>query len=260
MMPENVDALILLGRIAYAARDFTWANTLLHDAFRQRPADAAVALDAAWAAYSQGMIEDALRAFAVALGRVETKDLEEQVGLIRARQGALVPAEVVALARRRLAEHPDEVPALMVVAGSADAEEAEKALQMALKTFPEFSPAKRELALLLARQQEKADQRVIPLASQALEAYPGDLVLVRTLAIATARQGRYEVALPLLDRVLGGNTRDGTIWYYLGLARLKLSGKDSARVAFEKSLEGGLSADLAQDAKKRLEVLGAEGR
>ncbi len=262
MMPENVDALILLGRIAYAARDFTWANTLLHDAFRQRPTDGAVALDAAWAAYSQGMIDEALRAFGVALRQKGTKDLEEQVALIRAQQSAPISAENMDLAKRRLAAHPDDVPTLMVVAATGDAEESEKALVAVLKIFPEFSSAKRELALLLARQQEKADLRVIPLASQALEAYPGDLVLIRVLALATARQGRYEVALPLLERALDRNKTDGLLWYYLGLARLKLSGKDSARVAFEKSLEGGgLPADLAQDAKKRLEALAekAEG-
>ncbi|MBP7143286.1 MAG: tetratricopeptide repeat protein [Opitutaceae bacterium] len=255
MMPENVDALILLGRVAYAAKDFTWANTLLHDAFRQRPTDAAVALDAAWAAYSQGLVEEALRDFAVGLGQPGRKDLEEQVALMRARTGANVPADAVVLAKRRLAAHPEEVPALMVVAGTADAEESEKALQTVLKVFPEFSPAKRELALLLARQQEKADQRVIPLASQALETYPGDPVLIRVLALATGRQGRYEVALPLLERALERNRNDAPLWYYLGLARLKLSGKDSARAAFEKSLEGTLPADLAQDAKKRLEGL-----
>lgn len=261
MMPENVDALILLGRIAYAAKDFTWANTLLHDAFRQRPADGAVALDAGWAAYSQGMLDEALAAFNVALSQAGTRDLEEQVALIRARQAAPISAEMVELARRRLAAHPDDVPALMVVARAGDGNEAEKALQAVLMTFPGFSPAKRELALLLARQQEKADLRVIPLASQALEAYPGDLDLIRTLALATARQGRYEAALPLLERVVNRNRNDGQIWYYLGLTRLKLAGVDSARAAFEKSLEGGLSPDLLQDAKARLEALAkkAEG-
>lgn len=258
LMPENVDALVLLGRVAMAAGDLTWANTLLQDAFRRLPADPGVALDAAWAAYSQGQIGDALRAFAVVLARASTPELVEEVELIRAQGRSPQPAPVVATARARLSRKPDDVPALMVVAGAGDRDEAMGALEAVLKRYPAFAPAKRDLALLLFRQ-GNADRRVMQLASQALEVFPADATLVKTLGVAAVREGQYQVALPLIERVVEGNRDDGELWYYLGLARQKTGGGDSARSALEKSLQlGGLSSEQAKDASKRLEELGAK--
>ena len=258
LMPENVDALALLGRVAMASGDYTWANTLLQDAFRRLPADPNVALDAAWAAYSQGQIEDALRAFSVALTRASTQDLAEQVELIRAQGKTPMPASVAALARSRLAKKPDDVPALMVVGETGERDEAVRAFESVLKTYPAFAPAKRDLALLLGAQSEKSDARVISLATQALEMFPNDIPLVRTLGLAAARGGKNQVALPLIERVVDRNKDDAVSWYYLGLARQNIAGRDSARAALEKSLQvGGLPPELAENARKRLEELGA---
>lgn len=257
LMPESVDALALLGRLAFASGDFTWANTLLQDAFRQRATDPSIALDAARAAYSQGRIEDALRVFAVVAARSPTKDLEEQVELIRAQAGgAPYAASVVALARVRLRSHPEDVPSLMVVAGAGEAGETAQALETVLKLYPDFAPAKRELALFLARQSEKNDDRVVKIASQALDVYHGDLALVKVLALSTARLGRYQVALPLLERAVEANKSDAKLWYYLGVTRQGVGSRDSARTALETAVQlGGLSSELAEDARKRIERL-----
>ncbi len=254
VMPDNVAALAFLGKVALASNDTAWAHTLLQEALRRLPDDPDLALDAARAAYSQGQIEEALRAFAVVLARAPTPDIREQVDLIESQRKPPIAPTTIALARARLTRNPDDVPALMVLAGTGEREEAVAALEAVLKVYPGFAPAKRDLALLLARE-GNADARVIPLASQALEVFAGDSALVKALGLAAARQGQYRVALPLIERVIEENQEDAVFWYYLGLTRAAVASQDAARGALEKALQLGLSPEHAANARKRLEEL-----
>lgn len=283
--PDDVDVAKVLGALAYEMHDYSWAANLLQDAARRQPDDPELLYDAAKALYSVGKVSEAevlvrdalnppgpakLPSLALnvtpsapdplvtstakpAFGRAD--EAREFLALLNfAATPSATPAPEI---EQALKKSPDSVPALMALGASQelkpDASAARSTYEKVLTQFPDFSPAKLRLAVLGAGAAE-FDQKAYDLAMQARTAFPSNPDAAKALGILTYRKGDdYPRAVTLLKQSVSARSTDAETQYYLGLAQIQTKDNAGARQSLQKAIDAGLRADLAADAKKKLE-------
>jgi tetratricopeptide (TPR) repeat protein len=247
-----------LGRLAFDTGDFPAANTALQDAVRQLPNDPEVLFDLAEAAYSVGRVADARTAMGDAVekspGFSRAAKAREFLGMIALATDAAQARSSADKVDAALAANPRDVPALMVkgliAEGQNDADGARKIYFRVLERFPDFSPAKKRLAILFAAKGDD-DRKGLELATKAREAFSGDAELARALGIITFRLGSFSRAASLLSESARSRPTDAELFYYLGLAQQQTKDAAAPR-SLQKAIDLGLPENLAKEAKKAL--------
>jgi tetratricopeptide (TPR) repeat protein len=239
-----------LGGLAYRLRDFVWAFSLLQDAARRLPEDPVVLRAYADAAYSVGRVPETRDALAAALRRAASPDARARLSLIEAAASPESARAALPAARARLAGAPDDVAALMVVARAEPAETV-AALERALGVYPDFAPAKRELALRLAEDPATA-RRALDLGLSAREILTDDLELARVTGEVAFRLKDYRWSAGLLDAARPTFGEDPAPWYRLGVSQMETNLVPEGKTSLEKALALGLAGEAAEDAAARL--------
>ena len=259
LAPDDSDVALMLGRVAYSARDYAWAHALLQEAARRQPQNASVQHDFANAAYSMGRVNEARAALSRVLdleqGRPAAAIAKERIAMIDAASSFTLEKQWIDRAKRRLTEDKEDVSALMILAAAAreanEVNEQRSILERVLTLAPSFSPAKRQLAILLAANPAE-DKRALELGTQAREAFPDDPLLNVALGKITYRLGDPARAVSFLEGVLPRFSSDPLAWYCLGMAQAQLNRTADARNSLNRALGLGLTGEHALLAKERL--------
>jgi Flp pilus assembly protein TadD len=132
-----------------------------------------------------------------------------------------------------------------------DTEAARQGYEKVLARFPDFTPAKRQLAIIYA---DKVidDKKALELATKAREAFPADADVARALGVIMYRTGNFPRAASLLQESARTRTSDAELMYYLGMAQHQAKNPAEAKRSLERAIELGLKDDLAKEAKRVL--------
>jgi tetratricopeptide (TPR) repeat protein len=259
LAPYDPEASRLLGELALASGDYNLATSMFQQALQNQPNNAGLLFDYARAAYSIGRVSDAQAALNDALTHNLPADPAAQAHqMLDLISLAANPAQAAAATARIAAilnAGPDDVPALMArVAASeytADATTAEQCCEKALAHYPDFIPAKKELARLYAGDPGKAD-RAYALALKVHDALPDDPDAARIFGIILVQHGDYSRAVTLLAPSTTKSSSDAETFYYLGSAQFHLKSHAESKANLQKALALNLSAPLAVSAKQML--------
>lgn len=255
--PTDGPVAHVLGQLTFQAGDFGRAYALLQEAARRLPDDPSVLFDYGLAAYAIGRVNDAEGLLREALQRSPAFPRASEARLILELQAIVAqPANAPADAPQRLAaaaaQEASAVPALLAGATLAerrgDTEAARQGYEKVLARFPDFSPAKRQLALLHAAH-PRDDRQALELATKAREAYPGDADLARALGILHLRTGNYARAVSLLQESARVREADAELFYFLGQALRQLRDPAGSATALRRALDLGLREELAKEAR-----------
>ena len=248
-----------LGRVAFQAGDFAWANSLLSEAARLDPDRAEVLFDYGLAAYSQGRVDESRQAIQRALERNsafgQAGAAKQFLALTVIEETPAQAPQLEAAARNVPEQHPAHVPALMVLARAVEQAgqkaEARQAYERILTIYSAFTPAMKRIAIVLA-ELGTDDAKAVQIGGKAREADPQDAELAKALGKVSLRRGDARYAAQLLEESARSRATDGDVWYSLGLARLQLGQKEPGKAALEKALELEPQGAFAADAKLRL--------
>ncbi len=275
LAPDDPDVAQTLGRLAYQTGDFQYALILLQETARKQPDNPEALYDLAKAAYSVGEVPEAETAMRSALSPSSVSQSNPpngQAGALFQRtdeanrflEMTALPANPAQLAaatakvEQVLKSDPAYVPALMARAAiseqKAEAGAARQTYEKVLSLYPDFTPAKKRLAILYAK--NPADnQKAYDLAIKAREAFPDDPELARAMGIILYRQKDFARAANVLQEVASQHTQDAELMYYLGMAQFRLNKRTESKQALQRAIELGLKADLAVEAKQTLTEL-----
>ncbi|MGH8165078.1 MAG: tetratricopeptide repeat protein, partial [Rhodanobacteraceae bacterium] len=156
LSPNDPKATGVLGQIAFANGDFSWAYNLLQESARQLDSDPQVLHDLAWATYSLGNVPDARDAMQRSLKAspdpATAEDAKAFLALTALEGTPTALAGGKAASSSKLKADPSYVPALMADA-ALDVQNNNKTAavsryQEVLRRFPDFAPAQEQLASL----------------------------------------------------------------------------------------------------------------
>jgi tetratricopeptide (TPR) repeat protein len=262
MAPNDPKIAGVLGEVAFQARNFEWACSLLEESLRQDRDNAATLLALGRATYSLGRVEDARtkmeRVLVVSPDSPWADDARAFLSLTRTvEKRDLVAA--MAEADEALIANPGDVPALMIKAAAqineGNEDGARETLLIVLDEYPDFAPAQRDLAILYSGD-SSAREKAYELATVARHNLPDDAILARTLGVLSFHRADYSYAVQLLEECGKSEALDAEALYYLGMARIQLNRRDKGYEALRGALKQGLSDPLATEARQAIE--GAE--
>jgi tetratricopeptide (TPR) repeat protein len=151
-------------------------------------------------------------------------------------------AEAQALLERRLAEHPDDLPArrllIRVYGFSGDLGSARRETEALAARLGAKSPlpwVELGYALELAHRYDEA----LSMYDLAAEVAPTNPLGPKTGGLRSARWGERELSRPRLEEALRRDARDAAVWHALGLVCLGLGDPSAA----ERAYRSGLMAD-----------------
>lgn len=258
LAPSDPDTLRVLGSIALQAGDQEWAFSLLNEASRQNPNDARLAFDLGRAAYSVGQLDTSADAMRRALKldslSPEAAEAREFLELSTLAADPEAAASQVGRIDAALAAKPQLLPALAARAAAAEFrkefDDARTQYERILKSFPQFTPARRQLALLAAAAGDT--DKAYELAVKAKESLPNDRALGRLLGLLSYKRNEYARAAVFLQEALRNGGADPELQYYLGMSQLKGGRTADGKQSLRRALDGGLPADLVASARKAL--------
>jgi len=243
---NNPELSSQIGRIAYLSGDHAWSANLLQEAARRIDNNPDLNFHLAESLLATGRLSNAQDALSQASGpkanalsafiELASLSVAQSIDLEKARQlahdsgNALAPLWVAALSS------PDEVAAT-------------KSYQALLDAFPEFTPAKRSLAILYAPNQSVDEDDAYRLASEAARVYSNDTELQRATGLILFRQENFSRAASLLKDNGAAHSEDAYTQFALGIS-LHESGKaEEGTAPLKRALELGLSGADADTAK-----------
>lgn len=249
----------VLGRLAYENGERTFSVGVLQESARRLENDPDVQLDLAEAAYSVGQLtvaENALRAALQIPGEFKRATHARQ--MLEFLQATDAPTKALGLATRAdsiLKADPNDVPALMVKGIAerhrGEVKAAKETFEKAFARFPEFTPARRQLAILYSTNPEDA-KRGVEHATKAREAYSTDSELAKAFGIILYHQGTFARAVNLLTESSRARSNDAELHFYLGMSQRQLKDTAAAKRSLERALELELPPALAEEARKAL--------
>lgn len=250
--PKDGDLIHLLGRLLLSGSDLKWANSLLMEAKRLMPDSALVTFDLARSHYSLGniqqsnlLIEEALKKGLPPSHVIHSLHFLSMVGDDPIH-------EKLPWAMEWLNKNPDDVPSLMIVAESQEAnanyEAARDTYKECLSIYPTFYPAAKHLAQL-SLDVFKNPLNAYDWAQQGIDANPDDIDLMRILGLSAFHKGDYVQSLDLLKRssLIVSNQPD--IHFYIAKNHFHLGQLSEGRRAIEHALALGLTGKLGEEAK-----------
>jgi tetratricopeptide (TPR) repeat protein len=262
LAPDDPRIAHIAGRLAFQARNYQWAASLLQESARQLPDDADISYDLAWALYGNGQPSEAEAALRMACQAKapfsRTSEANRFLAMVAAANTVAAASLAAPEAQQVLAADPNYVPALMVSAIAREQQgkdlEAAQFYERALRCYPLFAPAARNLAILYAGHLAD-DSKAYPLAIKAREAFPQDPVLARTLGILAYRRGDFAGSAQLLKETARKRDRDAELFYYLGLAQYRLRQSKETKTSLQGALALNLSPKFADEARRILAEL-----
>lgn len=259
LTPNDPQVARILGALAFQAGDYSKAYGLLHDSAKSMPDDAGVLHDVAWAAYSQGRVDEA-RQFMDHLLKVAPTSTQADhaasfLALAARSQSAQDLVALSSKADSMLTQDPGYVPALMVRATlqfqSGDMKPAADNYETILRRFPDFAPAQKLLAALYSTDPANL-QKGYDLAIKARKVLPDDPDLAETLGVISCQRKEFAYSIQLLQESARKRPLDGKGLYYLGKSFLETKQLQEGRAALDKALAAGLQEPLASDLKAAL--------
>lgn len=251
-------ALYELGRIGFLADDHVWSYALLQEAATGLGNSPQVQFAFAQTAIAMGRLEVARAALEKSTGTANAARAALQLNLISpATAGSLAapPAEIV---RQLTAAPPGELLAdyLKARQQALDGQPAgaAKALEQLLETYPQFTPAKRSLATLLAKDPATAAEAE-KWARQVREVQANDAEMARVLGVAALARKDQRYAADMLQEAARSLTNDGELFLLLGQARAQNQQPAEARQALNRALALSLTAPQKQQAEVLLRQL-----
>lgn len=249
----------LLGRYALRSGDFGWAAALLQDATRQAPDDPDLRLDYARALYGNSRVADAESTLAEILKGSPAPATREAAQRMATLLAAVERPQELAAARaeadRVLSAHPEDVPALMVVAADSERQEkyreAQRIYDGILARNAGFTPALRRLALLYAEYLGD-DVKAEELAQKARRAYPDDPDLSRALGSINYRRGDFPAAVNLLRQSWRQQEGHPQTAFLLGVSLYSLKNLSESRTFLERALQLKLPPQETTEAERIL--------
>jgi tetratricopeptide (TPR) repeat protein len=261
LAPNDPRGTEIMGKIAFATNDFVQAYNLLVQVVASGTDDAAAAgdlQDYAWAAYSQGKIDEARGAMerivkAAPPTAAEAQDAQSFLALTDADPGASTVSD--ANLTKTLQTTPNYVPALIVRAErrlkQGDAQGAAADCLAALQRFPDFPLAQKTLAGAYLRDPQN-QAKAYDLAVKAHNALPDDAEASNLLAAASYERKDYSYAASLLQQSAAKGPLDAESLYYLGMSLSQLKEKPASREALKLAIAGGLAEPDLSEAKRVL--------
>ncbi|MDX2187607.1 MAG: tetratricopeptide repeat protein [Opitutaceae bacterium] len=213
---DDGEMAAVLGRAAWATGDRRYAYSMFQEAARRLPGDPAIKRELAQAAYSQGRIQEALQADAAV---TSTEPAARVAALFEKGRRAATP------------------------------EEARKALEEVLSTYPEFTPAMRELAVRLTPSGND-DAKAYEWASKARETDSADKELAAALGTLSLRRGDFARASTLLGEAASAS-KDPHLHFLLGKAQSLAKGANP-KPALQRALDLGLAGAEREEAEALL--------
>ena len=259
LSPDDPFIAHTLGQLAYAAGDFPWAASLLQESLRRLPNDADVQFDFGLAAYSLGQVSNATAAVrdAIADG-LQPPRSEQAKTFIRMYSLLRDPGQADASSaqvQELLKQQPDNVPALMVMAGIQERKGnfagARDSYTRILKVMPAFAPADRQLAFLYFASLKSPSEAYVH-AFKAREAFPKDHEVARLLGMLAYQRGEFAQAGQLLQEASARFPNDPEVLYRLGLTQYKLKQSKESKANLTKALAQAPNGQLALEAKRVL--------
>lgn len=262
LAPADPEITHLYGRLAFKTGDYPWALTLLQLSAQAQPRNPDVLFDLAEAFYSMGRVLDAeslaQNALQTGASFVRTDDAKRFLAMTTLADNVAQASAAEIQVNHILAVSPNDVPALMVKAliarQKSDAATARQTYRQVLNIYPDFAPAKKELAVLYA-DDPADDTEAYPVALQARQAFPNDPYVAKSLGMIVCRQGDYTRAAGLLEESARQLNNDPQLLYYLGLAQFHLRNVPASKANLQRALSLDLSGRDAADARRMLAEL-----
>ena len=241
--------------------DHPRSYALLHIAVRQPPVRPEFLYDYAWAAYSLGHISEADQSMRDVAANAQSRQAADGRSFLEFHNlsslDSALPGTEEKL-RGKLKTDPTYVPALFALASLERArghsQASVEAYESILRVFPNFVPATRELALLLATE-PSSEEKALKLGLKARENLPNDTDLARALAMLSFKKGDFAYARTLLEQVAASKPADAEVLFRLGLAHLQLKDKPRGKQALERSMALNLQGEFQEQAKAALAQL-----
>ena len=256
--PYDAEVQHLLGRLAYASKDFKLSASVLQEAGKQTSVDPRLFFDLAQANFAVGKIAEAQAALKKSLtlhpSPALATEIEQMLGLAESLASASPAVDSNKLADI-LKTSPEYLPALAVQAVAAErsgeAGNAAVSCEKILVHYPDFAPAQRSLALLYAHDPAKRD-RAYDLAIQARNFYTDDLPLTKATGIILFAKGDYQRAAGLLKQCSARLEKDPEVFYYLGSAQFQNKDRAASKASLQRALGLNLSGKPAESARQML--------
>lgn len=253
-----------VGQLAYHARDYRVAYSLLQESARERQSDPEVLFDLALAAYQQSHLAEAEQTMRRALEASSTFSraaaARQFLELLTFARDPAVAAQHQGRIQEWLQAEPESVPVLAAAGAWREhagqhAEARDIYETRLLKQNPEFGPAWRRLAELYAGPLQN-DAKAFEAGQKARTAFPADAELATLLGKTAFRRQDFSTAIVLLTESAQQRPQDSEVFYTLGMAHHGLNQKEPARVALRKALALNLDPTLAQKASQVIAQLG----
>jgi tetratricopeptide (TPR) repeat protein len=255
-LPDHAPITRLLASLALGSGDYSWAFGLLEDVTPKLPDTVDLRLDHALAAAGTGRLGPARESLQAALrlspSAAEATQIQRQLqALDFANDAALAAREEAKLTALTEAE-PKLVTAIFASGLAAEQRgqtaQAQSTYRRSLQLAPDFTPARKRLAILLANANEE-DSNALALAIKARRESPQDAEVARALGILLVRAGQPQRALPLLREATDRVQPDARLLLHLGLAQRGSGRAEEARRSLEAALQ--LQPDPTIDAEIR---------
>ncbi len=249
---ESPRAAAALGAIEFRRGRQERAYALLAEAAPKLPEEPAIQHEMARAAYSQGRVSEA-RQWMESLAESPSHRTEAEQFLLLTDDTSDEAAGLAGLVEARLAADARDAPALVARARLARASGAdpEKDLRAVLEIYPEFDPARIDLARHFLDRHERPDEAEA-LLEKARERLADDSAATALLGIAAQRQGKFERAEALLEEAAARRPLAADELCALGLAQAAL-GRSEARETLGKALAAGLPDPDVAAVRKAIE-------
>lgn len=256
LRPNNSSIAGQIGRIAFVAGNYAFSAGLLQEATSSLDKDPQTDYYFAEALLAIGRINAAkdilepldaenARSLLALLEKVDPAvqseiNFEEAISLANASKNKLAIAWIEALSAK-----------------SESSAQGIEAFEKLLTAFPEFTPAKRALAILYTMSGEN-DEDAYRLASEASRSLPDDTELKLALGMLEFRRQNFSRALDLLEAGNASASKIGTVQFYLGVALNKSGETEQSIDSLKRALELGLSGAAAEEAKELIDPAALE--
>jgi tetratricopeptide (TPR) repeat protein len=158
IMPDDTAIVIILAKLAYRSGEHERADVLYQNSLSKITGDPGLKIQAAWAAYSVGRVDDAKKLMESALTSATEPSQGVEAKLFMNFHQEQPAADLI---ESTLAATPDFVPALMARAaltGSKDPKAALADYEKVIELFPKFTPASAAIARIREAEEQEQEQ------------------------------------------------------------------------------------------------------
>jgi tetratricopeptide (TPR) repeat protein len=263
LAPDDAYVIEMLGMLAYKARDYPWALTLLQQSNERRPGQPGTLYYLGLFYFNLGKLKQAQESIEEALKISPTfaqADAARRfLSFIELCSSADKAAEAETMINETLRAEPEYVPALLasglVQQKKGKFAEARQIYEKILARNPQLAPAAKQLGILYAEQFNE-EQKATQLLAKVREASPEDMDVSRVLGVLAYKRGDFVWSAQLLKESVAGQIKtNASSVYYLGMAQFRLGQRNDSRESLRQALALNEQDKLAPEARKILAEL-----